>query len=120
MFHAYIIPIATCFIYTLYGFYAFSGTNLLTRCHSASSLFSAVFGFTNPLKEIFSELDETKTKGLRISETFQKSEGVKETGPEAPTSRGGAAPPLAVPGPEVGPSGLHRLRPFAYIYRPTK
>ena len=39
MFHAYIIPIATCFIYTLYGFCAFSGTNLLTRCHSASSCF---------------------------------------------------------------------------------
>jgi hypothetical protein len=26
-------------------FYAFFGTNLLTRCHSASSLFSAVFVF---------------------------------------------------------------------------
>ena len=39
MFHAYIIPIATYFIYTSYHFYAFSGTNLLTRCHSASSCF---------------------------------------------------------------------------------
>ena len=28
-----------------YTFYAFSRTNLLTRCHSASSLFSAVFVF---------------------------------------------------------------------------
>ena len=28
-----------------YTFYAFSGTNLLTSCHSASSLFSAVFVF---------------------------------------------------------------------------
>jgi hypothetical protein len=27
------------------AFYAFSGTNLLTRCHSASSLFSVVFVF---------------------------------------------------------------------------
>ena len=60
MFHAYIIPIATCFIYTSYHFYAFSGTNLLTRCHSASSLFSAVFGFRKLLLEIFSELHETK------------------------------------------------------------
>ena len=96
-------------------FYAFSGTNLLTRCHSASFLFSAVFGFRNPLKEIFSELDNFYTEDLRIPDTFQKSEGEKETGTEAPTSRGGAAPPLAAPGPEVGPSGLHRLRPFAYI-----
>ena len=60
MFHAYIIPIATCFIYTSYHFYAFSGTNLLTRCHSASSLFSAVFGFRKVLLQIFSELHETK------------------------------------------------------------
>jgi hypothetical protein len=33
------------FRYTLWHFYAFSGTNLLTSCHSASSLFSAVFVF---------------------------------------------------------------------------
>ena len=39
MLHAYIIPIATCFIHTSWLFYAFSGTNLLTRCHSASSCF---------------------------------------------------------------------------------
>ena len=39
--------IATCFGCTLYYFYAFSGTNLLTRCQSASSVFPAVFGFRN-------------------------------------------------------------------------
>jgi hypothetical protein len=33
------------FCYTSWRFYAFSGTNLLTRCHSASFLFSAVFVF---------------------------------------------------------------------------
>jgi hypothetical protein len=33
------------FRYTSWHFYAFSGTNLLTRCHSASSLFSTVFIF---------------------------------------------------------------------------
>jgi hypothetical protein len=33
------------FCCTSWHFYAFSGTNLLTRCHSASSLFSAVFVF---------------------------------------------------------------------------
>jgi hypothetical protein len=38
-------PLALCFV-TLRGvFYAFSGTNLLTRCHSASFLFSVVFVF---------------------------------------------------------------------------
>jgi hypothetical protein len=40
-------------------FYAFSGTNLLTRCHDASSLFLC---FRKITQEIFSELDETKAK----------------------------------------------------------
>ena len=39
MFHASFMTILTCFIYTLYHLYAFSGTNLLTRCRSASSYF---------------------------------------------------------------------------------
>jgi hypothetical protein len=38
-------PFALCFVYTSWHFYAFSGANLLTRCHSASSLFSAIFVF---------------------------------------------------------------------------
>jgi hypothetical protein len=37
--------ICLVFCYTSWHFYAFSGTNLLTRCHSASFLFSAVFVF---------------------------------------------------------------------------
>jgi hypothetical protein len=45
MLHACFTPIALCFVYTLWHFYAFFGTNLLMRCHSASSLFSAVFVF---------------------------------------------------------------------------
>ena len=51
MFHAVIILIATCFGCTLYHFYAFSGTNLLTRCHSASSVFSTVFPFQKSYTE---------------------------------------------------------------------
>src|SRR5829696_8304740 len=39
MFHATLLTIPTCFIHTLYRIYAFSGTNLLTRCRSASSCF---------------------------------------------------------------------------------
>jgi hypothetical protein len=38
-------PFAEVFRYTLWHFYAFSGTTLLTRCHSASSLFFAIFVF---------------------------------------------------------------------------
>jgi hypothetical protein len=50
------------FCYTLWRFYAFSRTNLLTRCHSASSLFLLFLCFRKATQEIFSELDETKAK----------------------------------------------------------
>jgi hypothetical protein len=45
MLHACFYTICLVFCYTSWHFYAFFGTNLLTRCHSASSLFSAVFIF---------------------------------------------------------------------------
>ena len=70
-----IISIATCFGYTLYHFYAFSGTNLLTRCHSASSLFSAVFRFRNPRKEISSESDEINYTVNKRSRRSRSPEG---------------------------------------------
>jgi hypothetical protein len=45
MLHACSYTICLVFCYTSWHFYAFSGTNLLTRCHSVSSLFSVVFVF---------------------------------------------------------------------------
>jgi hypothetical protein len=45
MLHACFYTICLVFHHTLWHFYAFSGTNLLTRCHSASSLFTAIFVF---------------------------------------------------------------------------
>jgi hypothetical protein len=45
MLHACLYTICFVFCYTSWHFYAFSGTNLLTRCHSACSLFSAIFMF---------------------------------------------------------------------------
>ena len=47
-------------------------------------LFSAVFGFRNPTKEIFSELDEINAQGLIFSRSFQKTEGDMKWGDEAP------------------------------------
>ena len=38
-------------------------------------LFSVVFGFRNPTKEIFSELDEINAQGLIFPRSFQKTEG---------------------------------------------
>src|SRR3954467_4697886 len=62
MFHACLVSTLICFVYTLRCFYMFSGTNLLTRCHSASCLFSSVFGSRKGRKSIFSKLDGTKAK----------------------------------------------------------
>jgi hypothetical protein len=62
MLHAYFTPIVLCFVYTSWHFYAFSGTNLLTRCHSASSCFLLFLRFRKVTQETFSELDETKAK----------------------------------------------------------
>ena len=56
-------------------------------------LFSAVFGFRNPSKEIFSELDEIKAQGPIFPRSFQKSEGETKRGHEGPHPRA-ARPPL--------------------------
>jgi hypothetical protein len=45
MLHACFYTICLVFCYTSWHFYTFSRTNLLTRCHSASSLFSTIFVF---------------------------------------------------------------------------
>jgi hypothetical protein len=50
------------FCYTSWRFHSFFRTNLLTRCHSASSLFLLFLCFRKATQEIFSELDETKAK----------------------------------------------------------
>src|SRR6266576_1500110 len=73
MLHACFTPIALCFITILWHFYTISDTNLLTRCHGASSLFSAVFGFRKVTQEIFSELDETKAETPIFSGTLQNT-----------------------------------------------
>jgi hypothetical protein len=62
MLHACLYTICFVFCYTSWRFYEFSRTNLLTRCHSASSLFLLFLCFRKATQEIFSELDETKAK----------------------------------------------------------
>ena len=60
-------------------------------------LFSAVFGFRNPSKEIFSELDEINAQDLIFPRSFQKSEREPKWGDEAATRQGHAARPGAAP-----------------------
>jgi hypothetical protein len=81
------------FRYTSWHFYAFSRTNLLTRCHSASSLFSVVLCFRKVTQEIFSELDKTKARRPDIYRSFQRTEE------ETKRSHRAATPPGARPAP---------------------
>src|SRR6266480_84977 len=88
MLHACFTPIALSFTTTLWHFYAISDTNLLTRCRSASSLFSVVFGFRKVTHEIFSELDETKVETPIFPGTIQNVEELLQP------DQGGATPTL--------------------------
>jgi hypothetical protein len=47
-------PFALCFVYTSWRFYAFSVTNLLTRCHSVSSPFFCYFYISKKLHSKYS------------------------------------------------------------------
>jgi hypothetical protein len=62
MLHACLYTICFVFCYTSWHFYAFYRTNLLARCHSASSLFLLFLCFRKATHEIFSELDKTKAR----------------------------------------------------------
>jgi len=118
MFHACFIPIATCFASTLYHFYTFFGTNLLTRCRSASSCFLLFLYSRKASLEIFSELDEN----LRRPLFYQKTPGVRRRGEVEPRgphtwARRGQGP--------TGAEGwcrllVHRLAtPFGLYIAPT-
>jgi hypothetical protein len=85
MLHGCFTPIALCFVYTLWHFYAFSRTNLLTRCRSANSCFLLFLYFRKVTQEVFSELDETKAKPPIFPDTKTESKAETEEGQEAGT-----------------------------------
>jgi hypothetical protein len=105
MLHACFTPIALCFVYISWHFYAFSGTNLLIRCHNASSCFLLFLYVRKVRQEIFSELDETKAKPPIFPDMKMESKAETEEDTEVATPAGGAGPPLAALGHGVGPSG---------------
>jgi hypothetical protein len=66
--------ICLMFCYTSWRFYAFSGTNLLTRCHSASSLFSAVFVFQKSYTGNILGIGRNKSRTSYFYRSFAKTE----------------------------------------------
>jgi hypothetical protein len=79
MLHACLHTICFVFCYTLWRFYAFSRTNLLTRRRSVSSLFLLFSCFKKATQEIFSELDETKAR-IAIFPDMRRSLKIRQRG----------------------------------------
>jgi hypothetical protein len=119
MLHACLYTICFVFCYTSWHFYAFSGTNLLTRCHSTSSLFSAIFMFQKSYTGIFSELIETKAEPPIFTDT-RRSPNMRWRG-----ARGWPHPRAAPPSPGSRHQGVRPPSPPPYaallpIYSPRR
>jgi hypothetical protein len=104
MLHACSYTICYEFCYTLWHFYAFYWTNLLIRCHSASSLFSAIFCFRKVTQEIFLELDETKAKPPIFTEASRRPKMRRRGARGQPHHQGARPSPWSCP-PVVRPLG---------------
>ena len=102
IFHACFIPIATCFASTLCHFYTFSETNLLTRCHSASSCFLLFLYSREASLEIFSELDETTRGCLFFQNTPDGAKEEQRRATRRPHATRARAPLLPRPGVGIG------------------
>jgi hypothetical protein len=97
MLHACYYTICLVFRYTSWCFYAISGTNLLTRCHRASFLFSAVFVFQKSYTGNILGIGRNKFENSYFTRTKDEDQTGAGGGPEAGHTIGGAAQPLAVP-----------------------
>jgi hypothetical protein len=86
MLHPCFYTICLVFRYSLWHFYAFSGTNLLTRCHSASSLFFAIFVFQKSYTGNILRIGQNKAERPDIKQNFQNTEKEMEPsqGPASP------------------------------------
>jgi hypothetical protein len=106
MLHACLCTICFVFCYTSWCFYAFSGTNLLTRCHSVSSLFSAVFVFQKRYTGNILGIERNKSRSSYFSrhETESKAETEGSRGqPHHRVARPALGPRHQVVGPPSPP-----------------
>jgi hypothetical protein len=116
MLHDCLYTIFFVFCYTLWRFYAFSETNLLTRRHSASSLFSAVFVFQKSYKGNILGIGRNKSRNSYFSRTrvgVQSRDG-GGPGPGHTLGRRGPSPGRATRGWAPWSTSWHL--PSAYIF----
>ena len=112
---------AICYMFSIHfiAFLSFSGTNLLTRCHSASSLFSAVFWFQKSCSGNILGIGRHEDRSPYFSNKYPESEGESKRANGLGSPFLGAGPPLAAPRYGEATLATHRHRPFAYIFSPT-
>jgi hypothetical protein len=89
MLHTCLCTICFVFCYTSWRFYAFSGTNLFTRCHSVSSLFSAIFVFQKSYTGNILGIGRNKSRSSYFFQHEMESKVETEGGQRA------ATPPMA-------------------------
>jgi hypothetical protein len=119
MLHAYLCTICFVFCYTLWRFYAFSGTNLLTRCHSASSLFSAIFVFQKSYTRNILRIGQNKSQSSYFSRHETESKAETEGSQGQPHHR--VAQPSPWPRHQVvGPPGPPPDAALPPIYSPRR
>jgi hypothetical protein len=94
MLHACFYTICLVFHYTSWRFYAFFGTNLLTRCHSASFMFSAIFVFQKSYTGNILGIGQNKNRTSRNLPKLPEVQRGDEERPRAghTTGRRGPAP----------------------------
>jgi hypothetical protein len=95
--HACFYTICLVFRYTSWGFYAIFGTNLLTRCHSASSLVSVVFVFQKSYTGNILRIGQNKFQKSYFPRTKDEDQTGAGEGPGAAHTTGGRGPALAAP-----------------------
>jgi hypothetical protein len=95
MLHACFYTICLVFRYTSWHFYAISETNLLTRCHSASSLFSAIFVFQKSYTGNIFGIGRNKFLKSYFSRKLPEIRRGEGEGPQAALTQGSRGLPLA-------------------------
>jgi hypothetical protein len=114
MLHACFTPFALCFVYTLWHFYAISRTNLLTRCHSASSLFYVVFVFQKSYIGNILGIVQNEYRNSYFARMKDEDQMGAKEGPEGTLSTRGTTQALAAPTCGEAPLVHSWRRPFAY------
>src|SRR3954454_18765410 len=116
MLHAYFVYDPICFMYLFIQYLAFLGTNLLTRCHSASSCFLLFLYFrkscTGNILRITRDKLSVPYNHVMKNVPEDDLRGASQVARPHP----GAARAWPAPGWRLGPPGRPRLRLFAYLF----